>query len=57
MPDVLDILNRTGARDYALDMDNGYCREARAILAELPATDDARRQFGELIGFLEERGF
>jgi geranylgeranyl diphosphate synthase type I len=55
--DVLDILNRVGAHDYALTMDGGYCREARAILAELPATDAARRQFEQLISFLEERGF
>jgi len=57
VPDVLDILNRVGARDYALRMDGGYTREARAILADLPATDAARKQFEELISFLEERGF
>ncbi len=55
--DVLDILNQAEARDYALKMDNDYCREARAILADLKATDAARRQFEELISFLEERGF
>jgi geranylgeranyl diphosphate synthase type I len=57
VPDVLAILDRVGARDYALKMDGDYCREARAILAELPATAGARRQFEQLISFLEERGF
>jgi geranylgeranyl diphosphate synthase type I len=55
--EILDILNRVGARDYALTMDGGYTRKARTVLAELPATDAARRQFQELISFLEERGF
>lgn len=57
VPEILDLLNRVGARDYALDMDSRYCREARGILAGLATTDLARRQFEELISFLEGRGF
>jgi len=55
--EILDLLDRVGARDYALEMDSRYCREARDILAGLTTTDRARQQFEELISFLEGRGF
>jgi geranylgeranyl diphosphate synthase type I len=55
--DILALLDRVGARDYALEMDSRYCREAREILQDLDTTERARRQFEELISFLEARGF
>jgi geranylgeranyl diphosphate synthase type I len=57
VPEILDLLDRVGARDYALEMDSRYCRKAREILKDLDTTERARGQFEELISFLEGRGF
>ncbi len=55
--DILDILNRTGAQSYAQRMNESYCLEARRVLVGLDIKTAARRDFEELINFLEERSF
>jgi geranylgeranyl diphosphate synthase type I len=55
--DILDILDRAGAPTYAQKMNEGYCREARRILEGLDIAAGPRRDFEELIAFLEVRVF
>ncbi len=54
---VLAVLEKAGAQTYAQKMNESYCREARRILGTLTIQTDARRDFEELIDFLEQRSF
>ena len=54
---IHDILKEAGAWDYAQKMTESYCQEARRIIEELNIETTVRRDFEELIDFLEERSF
>ncbi len=54
---ILDILNRTGAQDYARGMSRDYCCKARKIVEDLDIETGPRREFDDLLSFLEARNF
>lgn len=55
--DILAVLQEAGAQAYAQSMTEGYCGEARRLTGRLDLATKARRDFEEVIDFLEERGF
>jgi len=54
---ILDILNLTGAEDYARQMSRDYCQKARQVLAGLDIKTGPRQELEDLLGFLEARNF
>ena len=54
---VLDILNQTGAEDYARNMSRDYLMKARNILDGLDIKSDPRKELEDLLDFLEARNF
>ncbi len=55
--DILSILEVVGAQSYAQRMADNYCQEARRIISELDLETTARRDFEELVDFLQERNY
>lgn len=55
--DVLSILNKVGARACAQRMVDSYCQTAWRIISELHLEATARRDFAELVDFLEKRNY
>lgn len=55
--EVLSVLEKTGARTHAQEMNAYYCKQARQNIDNIALGAGIRQEFVELVDFLEERSF